>query len=780
MPTDLPVHFLEDITKKFSDHQIVGSGGYGQVYKGVLTNGTEIAVKKLYDLRGLDDVQFSNEFSNLMRVQHKNIVRFIGYCNEARHELMEVNGEDVLCKMIYKVLCFEYLPRGSLENYLHEESRGLDWCTRYKIIMGICEGLSYLHGGLEEPILHLDLKPANILLDNNMVPKIADFGVSRPFGGSHTHTTKVCVGSEYYMAPEYLAQRKISNKNDIFSLGIIIIQIMVGHKGYSKYGEMSSTQQFVDLVANNWRNRIGDTSMHAKEECQQVKKCVEIAVRCVEVDRHSRPAINDIIHELKQTEIYTRAVSSSQDQAKVAKIGLWGGAGGSSHYDIEVAPRRLESLIISSGEVIYSLEFSYIDHSGQQHTSGTWGGYGPNKGNKRTKIQLGLIEYVTEVSGTIGPFDRAPAGVITSLTFITNKGSYGPFGEVRGTPFHIPVQDNGSIVGFFARAGWYVDAFGIYVNPKQKTVEDDDDEDSLAKIGPWGWNGGSHRDIKVAPRRLESVTIHSGNVIDSLEFSYSDRDGQKHSIGPWGGLGGTAYTIELGPLEFLTGICGTMGPFNEAPDRDVVTSLTLITNARRRGPFGRGGGSPFQIPMRGNGSIVGFFGCADSFVHAIGVYANPHLQEAPAPQTGLTRIGPWGRSGGESHYVDAPEPHRLVSVTIRSGDVIDSIEFSYADHDGSEQVVGPWGGPGGNAYKGITGTFGPLDAASPDTVVITSLTFSTNQCLSYGPFGQGAGGGGTPFTAPGESDGCIVGFFARAGCYLDALGVYTRTDAQLY
>lgn len=197
----------------------------------MLTNGTEIAVKKLYDLRGLDDVQFRNEFSNLMRVQHKNIVRFIGYCNEARHELMEVNGEDVLCKMIYKVLCFEYLPRGSLENYLHgeyggnlrtlsnylthvnkkksnpyisriffatltEESGGLDWCTRYKIIMGICEGLSYLHGGLEEPILHLDLKPANILLDNNMVPKIADFGVSRPFDGSHTHTTKVCVGSE--------------------------------------------------------------------------------------------------------------------------------------------------------------------------------------------------------------------------------------------------------------------------------------------------------------------------------------------------------------------------------------------------------------------------------------------------------------------------------------------------------------------------------------------------------------------------------------------------------
>lgn len=84
------------------------------------------------------------------------------------------------------------------------------------------------------------------------------------------------------------------------------------------------------------------------------------------------------------------------------------------------------------------------------------------------------------------------------------------------------------------------------------------------------------------------------------------------------------------------------------------------------------------------------------------------------------------------------------------------------------------------SLQGISGTFGPLDAASPDTVVITSLTFSMNQCCSYGPFGQGAGGGGTPLTAPGESDGCIVAFFARAGSYLDALGVYTRTDAQLY
>jgi serine/threonine protein kinase len=155
-----------------------------------------------------------------------------------------------------------------------DESCGLDWHTRYKIIKGICEGLNYLHNGSQDNrMYHLDLKPENILLDDNMMPKIADFGLSRLFGGTQTHITtnfqgtmsvcyiirnqailylfiKTCNSSSYcsgYIPPEYINKREISKKYDVFSLGVIIIEIMAGSEGRSKSAEMSS-EQFVELV----------------------------------------------------------------------------------------------------------------------------------------------------------------------------------------------------------------------------------------------------------------------------------------------------------------------------------------------------------------------------------------------------------------------------------------------------------------------------------------------------------------------------------------------------
>ncbi|KAG8090156.1 hypothetical protein GUJ93_ZPchr0011g28075 [Zizania palustris] len=243
--TNLSFIYLDNITNGFSEDRKIGSGGYGEVYKGVDNTGQTIAVKKLYYMPGIDDTQFRNEFNNLMRVQHPNIVRFIGYCYEVHNGHFEHNGEYIFGQNIYRVLCFEYLQNGSLDDCLSDESCGIDWYTRYKIIKGICEGLYYLHG---QSMYHLDLKPANILLDANMVPKIADFGLSRLFGGSQTHTSRNCIGTECYMPPEYIKKRQISNKYDIFSLGVIIIQIIAGPDGFSKYGDTSSQEKFIELV----------------------------------------------------------------------------------------------------------------------------------------------------------------------------------------------------------------------------------------------------------------------------------------------------------------------------------------------------------------------------------------------------------------------------------------------------------------------------------------------------------------------------------------------------
>ncbi|KAL6851968.1 hypothetical protein ACP4OV_020153 [Aristida adscensionis] len=135
----------------------------------------------------------------------------------------------------------------------------------------------------------------------------------------------------------------------------------------------------------------------------------------------------------------------------------------------------------------------------------------------------------------------------------------------------------------------------------------------VTKIGPWGGSGGTDFDVTKPPHRLVSVTIRSGDYIDALGFSYVDQAGDKHDIAPWGGSGGRPDTILLEPTEFVKELSGTT-------DNNLVSSLTFVTNVRTYGPFGKVVGTPFSVPLPGNGSIVGFFGRTGALVDAIGVY----------------------------------------------------------------------------------------------------------------------------------------------------------------
>ncbi|KAL6873653.1 hypothetical protein ACP4OV_013735 [Aristida adscensionis] len=307
MPRDITFHFLKRITNDFSKDNIIGYGGYGVVYKGLLDNGEEIAVKKLYNKHpGLDDDrQFKNECTNLMRLQHENIVHLVGYCYEIAHKFVECSGQYVYAALEEKALCFEYLQGGSLDKHLSDESCGLGWHTRYKIIKGICEGLHYLHHGSKDPIYHLDLKPANILLDKNMVPKIGDFGLSRLFDSTQTCTTRGIVGTPGYMPPEYINRYQITPKFDVFSLGVIIIQVMTGREGYFKCGDMPS-QEFIDLVHENWGKRFQATMSTLTSH--EIKTCIGIALRCVEADRVKRPTIREIVDELYTIDTEKRSI----------------------------------------------------------------------------------------------------------------------------------------------------------------------------------------------------------------------------------------------------------------------------------------------------------------------------------------------------------------------------------------------------------------------------------------------------------------------------------------
>ncbi|KAF7056086.1 hypothetical protein CFC21_063527 [Triticum aestivum] len=328
------------------------------------------------------------------------------------------------------------------------------------------------------------------------------------------------------------------------------------------------------------------------------------------------------------------SVEEILDKAYITKIGPWGGNRGNFN-DIKVSPLRLNSITIRSGEVIYSLAFSYSDNYGKQHHAGPWGGCKDFSYGSFDTIQLGPSEFLTKVSGTIAFSAQYSSNVITSVMFITTARRYGPFGGGVGIPFQSPVMSNGSIVGFFAHAEWVVESIGLYVNSESKLWEPMKGQDSVTKIGPWGGDSGRPNDVNVLPRRLLSVVVRNSTVISSLTFTYIDWDGQPQTAGPWGGLGesfdGKVDTIILGRSEFLTEVSGTLG-WNSGYS-DVVTSLYFVTNTGGYGPYGKGGGTRFRS-SHSNGSIVGFFVNAADVIDAIGVYFSPERETCKEKEEG--------------------------------------------------------------------------------------------------------------------------------------------------
>lgn len=280
-PRDLPLQLLKNITQNFSEDRRIGGGGFGEVYKGVLQN-SSIAVKSIIVSENTkDDKLFYSELKSLLRIiEHRNVVRFLGFCANTHQELITTGSrKNLFAQRRERLLCFEYIGNGSLDKHITDESKGLEWDTRYKIIKGICNGLEYLHE--EMNIIHLDLKPANIMVDDDMVPKITDFGLARLNGTSTTTTERFATRG--YCAPEYLNGGTVTTKCDIYSLGVIIIELVTGQRGIPNE----------DNVLGTWRNRWGKSE---GLKARQVKKCIKIATRCMEKEPDSRPhEVSEII-----------------------------------------------------------------------------------------------------------------------------------------------------------------------------------------------------------------------------------------------------------------------------------------------------------------------------------------------------------------------------------------------------------------------------------------------------------------------------------------------------
>ncbi|CAL4982592.1 unnamed protein product [Urochloa decumbens] len=329
LPTNLPAEFIKEITGNFSPKLELGRSVFGTVYKvkqGVLPEGGMIAVKRLTENAPVPPgIAFETKVMNLMPLQHENIVQLLSFCNEAQRKLVQHNGKYVFVGVTERCLCYKYPPKGSLDKHLYADTMSINWQTRFEIIKGICRGLHHLHKECKGTLVHMNLTPKSIWLDDNWVPKIADFGVSRFFRQEQTqmHITNV-MGHNGYIAPEYLYRGEISTMLDIYSLGMLILEITTGEKNSSSF-EDRSARQFVDNVYQNWRTdeqiinkyqdkRLTNGLQIDPNDLRQVKTCIAVGLKCVELDRNERPSIVDIVSMLsgKLVSVFDKQTSSSQ------------------------------------------------------------------------------------------------------------------------------------------------------------------------------------------------------------------------------------------------------------------------------------------------------------------------------------------------------------------------------------------------------------------------------------------------------------------------------------
>ncbi|XP_021811628.1 putative receptor-like protein kinase At4g00960 isoform X2 [Prunus avium] len=278
---------VRSATDDFSDANKLGQGGFGAVYKGRLANGTYIAVKRLSKNSEQGDREFKTEVTLVAQLQHRNLVRLLGFCLKA--------GE--------RILIYEYVPNTSLNHFIFDpiDQAHLDWETRYKIIGGIARGLLYLHEDSRLRIIHRDLKPSNILLDEDMNPKIADFGMARLFMMDQTQgDTQTIVGTYGYMAPEYAIHGRFSVKSDVFSFGVLVLEILSG----KRINSFRNRENEEDLLSYAWRNWRDDTVANIMDPKLttglgiEMMRCIHIGLLCVQENVASRPSMASVVSML--------------------------------------------------------------------------------------------------------------------------------------------------------------------------------------------------------------------------------------------------------------------------------------------------------------------------------------------------------------------------------------------------------------------------------------------------------------------------------------------------
>ncbi|XP_044465824.1 putative receptor protein kinase ZmPK1 isoform X1 [Mangifera indica] len=291
---------LKKATQKFKEE--LGRGAFGVVYKGVLADERAVAVKRLGDIYQGEEA-FWAEVSIIGKIYHMNLVRMWGFCSEANH----------------KLLVYEYIENLSLDKHLFSSGSFLGWKERFKVALGTAKALAYLHHECLEWVIHCDVKPENILLDSEFEPKISDFGLAMlSQRGKQTSGVSRIRGTKGYMAPEWTMNLPITSKVDVYSYGVVILEMVKGIRVSHLMVEEGDEEQEVELNRivktvkrkmqfgeDNWIEEMADQRLNGHFSRSQAAKLVEIGISCMEEDRNKRPTMESIVQALSECEAET-------------------------------------------------------------------------------------------------------------------------------------------------------------------------------------------------------------------------------------------------------------------------------------------------------------------------------------------------------------------------------------------------------------------------------------------------------------------------------------------
>ncbi|KAL8111783.1 hypothetical protein AgCh_019471 [Apium graveolens] len=327
---------LRTATNHFNSKNILGSGGFGIVYKGCLNDGTMIAVKRLKEYNTLGgEIQFQTEVELISLALHRNLLRLLGFCTTENERL----------------LVYPYMANGSVASRLKDHVRGrpiLDWSRRKKIALGTARGLFYLHEHCDPRIIHRDVKAANILLDEDFEAVVGDFGLAKLLDHRDSHVTTAVRGTVGHIAPEYLSTGQSSEKTDVFSFGILLLELITGQKALDFGGAANQKVVMLDWVKKLSQDGnlelIVDKDLKKKYDKIELEEIVQVALLCTQFNPANRPKMSEVLRMLEGDGLAEKWEASQRDETP--------------RYRISETPERYSDFIEDSSLVVEAMELS--------------------------------------------------------------------------------------------------------------------------------------------------------------------------------------------------------------------------------------------------------------------------------------------------------------------------------------------------------------------------------------------------------------------------------------